>query len=185
MIDFGTGEAVAQQSLFEEEVPPNNRPAIMPFGKYQGVALAAIDAGYLRWALANMNKLSPSLRRAMEVELAGRKATPGRQALPIVSAAAPAQEMPSPIEGDGLGPSIDRAKQSLDWLAERTTDLRRRLDTGVWEEGRPLDLQLVAATSGAVTASTVLIDPERIAEKAAAKRGAEPDSTDNPRARPP
>ena len=46
--------------------------SVFPFGKFKGVPLADVDAGYIEWALSNMDKLSPGLRRALEDELEGR-----------------------------------------------------------------------------------------------------------------
>ncbi len=39
---------------------------IMPFGKHKGKRLDEVPPNYLLWALDNMDRLSPTLRSAME-----------------------------------------------------------------------------------------------------------------------
>ncbi len=43
------------------------------FGKHAGEPFDQIDDGYLEWALTNMTKLSPALKRAIEAELHNRR----------------------------------------------------------------------------------------------------------------
>jgi hypothetical protein len=45
----------------------------MRFGQYRGWELSAVPADYLRWCLANLTRLSWSLRVALEDELARRR----------------------------------------------------------------------------------------------------------------
>jgi hypothetical protein len=44
-----------------------------PFGKYKNVPLDLVPADYLDWALANLKRLSPRFRAAIEQELDGRE----------------------------------------------------------------------------------------------------------------
>jgi hypothetical protein len=49
-----------------------------PFGKHKGQRLGDIPTSYLVWALANVRRLDPGLRKAIEQELDGRNpAEPG------------------------------------------------------------------------------------------------------------
>ncbi len=47
------------------------QPVIMPFGRYGGLPLVQLDTDYLLWLEAKV-KLAPSLRRAVQGELARR-----------------------------------------------------------------------------------------------------------------
>ena len=56
---------------------PKSTPAAlaMPFGQYRGVSLASIaadDPKYLEWVLANVSRLRPGLRKAIQAALESR-----------------------------------------------------------------------------------------------------------------
>jgi hypothetical protein len=46
--------------------------AVLNFGKFSGVPLAKVPSWYLVWALDNLRKLRPAVRRAIEQELRQR-----------------------------------------------------------------------------------------------------------------
>lgn len=47
----------------------------MPFGKYKGKELGDIPVDYLEWVLANCNRISPRLKRAIQAAIAGESST--------------------------------------------------------------------------------------------------------------
>jgi hypothetical protein len=59
---------------FERFFPTvKERKHTIPFGKHAGEPFDQIDDGYLEWALTNMTKLSPALKRSIEAELHNRR----------------------------------------------------------------------------------------------------------------
>jgi hypothetical protein len=59
---------------FERLFPSAKEPKLtIPFGKHAGQSFDEIDDGYLEWALTNMTKLSPAIKRAIEAELHSRR----------------------------------------------------------------------------------------------------------------
>ena len=46
---------------------------VLPFGKHKGKKVCVVSVDYLRWLLANCNKLNPELRDAIESRVNGTK----------------------------------------------------------------------------------------------------------------
>ncbi len=80
-IEWLLTEKESQESLDEDwrqtlekalEIAEDEAVWLFPFGKYKGESIEEIarhDAGYLRWALENMDKLSDGLKRAIRKKL--------------------------------------------------------------------------------------------------------------------
>jgi hypothetical protein len=83
------------------------------FGKYEGVPLAAVPSGYLRWALAESPRLSRLLRHAVEAEL-GRRGSP----------------VPPPPESRPVRacPACPGVRPALTWEVDRLGRKRVRAD---------------------------------------------------------
>lgn len=48
-------------------------PLVMPFGKHKGEKIEDLPTDYIEWCLENVERLSPSIQKEMENQLAGRR----------------------------------------------------------------------------------------------------------------
>jgi exodeoxyribonuclease X len=48
-------------------------PLTMPFGKHKGEKIEDLPTDYIEWCLENVERLSPSIQKEMENQLAGRR----------------------------------------------------------------------------------------------------------------
>jgi hypothetical protein len=67
------------------------------------------------------------------------------------------------VEFGDLSGTVARARDALDWLGDRVRDVRRLLDDDA-------DVYVVAGVTAAAGTAAVLLDPERITQKARANR---------------
>lgn len=64
--------AAASFTAFDNEPPE----ITMPWGKYQGQPLSAVELGYLEWCATKADRCDPALRDAIAMELGRRMAQP-------------------------------------------------------------------------------------------------------------
>lgn len=98
----------------------------MPFGKYKGVSLSEIPAGYLTWTLGLPN-LYPETRAAIEAYLGRPVSAPSGEG----QAAEPAARRPAPRRAAAPAPAAECSICGLAGTKERPLVHARCVDDGV------------------------------------------------------